>query len=106
MHNYYRVATCVNLDFSPIAFAIGKQMKNRLGKQGLSKQGKLEKGYIKSKYGNSSQIRFLKGHPLIPAGYIRHKNPLGKNGASIATQRVDERKFIGCLVSILKFSHG
>lgn len=47
-------------------------------KQGLSKQGKLEKGYIKSKYGNSSQIRFLKGHPLIPAGYIRHKNPLGK----------------------------
>jgi len=78
MHNYYRVATCVNLDFSPIAFAIGKQMKNRLGKQGLSKQGKLEKGYIKSKYGNSSQIRFLKGHPLIPAGYIRHKNPLGK----------------------------
>lgn len=78
MHNYYRVATCVNLDFSPIAFAIGKQMKNRLGKQGLSKQGKLEKGYIKNKYGNSSQIRFLKGHPLIPAGYIRHKNPLGK----------------------------
>ena len=78
MHNYYRVATCVNLDFSPIAFAIGKQMKNRLGKQGLSKQGKLEKGYIKNKYGNSSQIRFLKGHPLIPAGYVRHKNPLGK----------------------------
>lgn len=78
MHNYYCAATCVNLDFSPIAFAIGKQMKNRLGKQGLSKQGKLEKGYIRSKYGNSSQIRFLKGHPLIPAGYIRHKNPLGR----------------------------
>ena len=78
MHNYYRAATCVNLDFSPIAFAIGKQMKNRLGKQGLSKQGKLEKGYIRSKYGNSSQIRFLKGHPLIPVGYIRHKNPLGR----------------------------
>ena len=38
MHNYYRVATCVNLDFSPIAFAIGKQMKNRLDRQGLSKE--------------------------------------------------------------------
>ena len=71
MHNYYRVATCVNLDFSPIAYAIGKQMKNRLGKQGLSKQGKLEKGYIKSKYGNSSQIRFLKGHPLTAYLYKR-----------------------------------
>ena len=58
MHNYYRVATCVNLDFSPIAFAIGKQMKNRLDRQGLSKQGKLEKGYIKSKYGNSVKSAF------------------------------------------------
>ena len=78
MHNYYRVATCVNLDFSPIAFAIDKQMKNRLGRQGLSKQGKLEKGYIRSKYGGSSQMRFLKGHPLVPVGYIRHRSPLGK----------------------------
>ena len=78
MHNYYRVATCVNLDFSPIAYAIGKQMKNRLGRQGLSKQGKLEKGYIRSKYGGSSQMRFLKGHPLVPVGYIRHRSPLGK----------------------------
>lgn len=78
MHNYYRIATCVNLDFSPIAFAVSKQMKNRLTKQGLNRQGKLEKGYIRSRYGGSDQIRFLKGHPLVPVGYIRHKNPLGK----------------------------
>ncbi|MFB0921255.1 MAG: group II intron reverse transcriptase/maturase [Oscillospiraceae bacterium] len=78
MHNYYCVATCVNLDFSAIAYAVGKQMKNRLGRQGLSKQGKLEKGYIKERYGKSQQIRFLKGHPLVPVGYIKHKNPLGK----------------------------
>ena len=99
MHNYYQVATCVNLDFSPIAFAIGKQMKNRLGKQGLSKQGKLEKGYIRDKYGGSSQIRFLKGHPLVPIGYIRNKNPLGKK-RSINRYTEDGRKEIHKMLGI------
>lgn len=93
MHNYYQVATCVNLDFSPIAFAIGKQMKNRLGKQGLSKQGKMENSYIKSKYGSSGQIRFLKGHPMVPVGYIRHKNPMSKK-RSVNRYTEDGRKEI------------
>lgn len=104
MHNYYQIATCVNLDFSPIAFSVGKQMKNRLGKQGLSKQGKLEKGYIRDKYGGSSQIRFLKGHPLVPVGYIRHKNPLSKK-RSINRYTEDGReeihKMLGINVEIL-----
>lgn len=104
MHNYYRIATCVNLDFSPIAFAIGKQMKNRLGKQGLSKQGKLEKGYIKNKYGVSGQMRFLKGHPLVPVGYVRHKSPLGKKRSiNRYTQsgREEIHKMLGINVEIL-----
>lgn len=78
IHNYYRVATCVNLDFSDLAFGIGKQMKNRLGRQGLSRTGKLEKGFIKERYGKSGQLRYLKGHPLVPVGYVNHKNPMGK----------------------------
>lgn len=78
IHNYYRYATCVNLDFSKIAFCIGKKIKNRLGKQGLTRIGTLEKGYIKECYGKSKQLRFLKGHPLVPVGYIRHKNPMAK----------------------------
>lgn len=78
IHNYYRYATCVNLDFGNIAFCTGKKLKNRLGRQGLTKQGKLENGYIKQYYGKSEQLRFLKGHPIVPVGYIRHKNPLGK----------------------------
>jgi len=99
MHNYYQIATCVNLDFSPIAFAVGKQIKNRLGKQGLSKQGKLEKGYIKSKYGGSGQIRFLKGHPLVPVGYICHKNPMAKK-RSINRYTEDGRKEIHKMLGI------
>lgn len=78
IHNYYRVATCVNLDFSDIAFHIGKLMKNRLGRQGLSKAGKLEKGFIKERYGKSGQLRYLRGHPLVPVGYVNHKNPMGR----------------------------
>jgi len=78
IHNYYRIATCVNLDFSELAFSIGKQMKNRLGRQGLSKTGKLEKGFIKERYGKSGQLRYLKGHPLVPVGYVNHKSPLGR----------------------------
>ena len=104
MHNYYRIATCVNLDFSPIAFAVGKQMKNRLGKQGLSKQGKLEKGYINNKFGSSGQIRFLKGHPLVPVGYIRHKNPLGKKRSInryTESGREEIHKMLGINVEIL-----
>lgn len=104
MHNYYRIATCVNLDFSPIAFAIGKQMKNRLGKQGLSKKGKLGKGYIRDKYGGSSQIRFLRGHPLVPVGYIRHKNPLSKKRSVnryTESGREEIHKMLGINVEIL-----
>lgn len=104
MHNYYRIATCVNLDFSPIAFAIGKQMKNRLGKQGLSKQGKLENGYIRGKYGGSSQMRFLKGHPLVPVGYVRHKNPLSKKRSInryTESGREEIHKMLGINVEIL-----
>lgn len=78
MHNYYRYATCVNIDFSEIAYHIGKKLKNRLGRQGLSKHGQLEKGYIKEHYGKSEQLRFLKSHPIVPVGYVKHRNPLGK----------------------------
>lgn len=104
MHNYYRVATCVNLDFSAIAYAIGNQMKNRLGKQGLSKQGTLEKGYIKNQYGGSGQLRFLKGHPLVPVGYVRHKNPLGKRRSInryTKSGREEIHKMLGINVDIL-----
>lgn len=81
-----------------------KQMKNRLGKQGLSKKGKLEKGYIRDKYGGSSQIRFLRGHPLVPVGYIRHKNPLSKKRSVnryTESGREEIHKMLGINVEIL-----
>ena len=72
LHNYYRYATCVSLDFSRLAHGLRKQMTNRLS--GLKRVGKLERGFIKERYGKSKQLRFLNGHPLIPIAYIQTRD--------------------------------
>jgi len=77
VHNYYRYATNINLDCSEISFLISKTLKNRL-KHRLQKKGEIKIEYIKKKYGNSSQLRFVDGHAISPIGYIRNKVPLYK----------------------------
>jgi group II intron reverse transcriptase/maturase len=72
LHNYYRFATNVSLDFAKIAYASKKSLKSRLKE--LTPNGKLERGFIKEKYGKSKQLRFLNGHPLIPVGYVQTKD--------------------------------
>ena len=72
LHNYYRFATNVSLDFAKIAFASKKRLKSRLKE--LTPNGKLEHGLVKEKYGKSKQLRFLNGHPLIPVGYVQTKD--------------------------------
>lgn len=71
LHNYYRVATNISLDFAKIAFHIKKQMNNRLD---MKTNGTIPKGFIKERYGKSKQLRFLNGHPLIPVGYVQTKD--------------------------------
>ena len=73
MHEYYCIATETCEDFGRLAFSINKQLRNRL-KGDLSRQGTLRKGFIKEKYGESKQMRFLHGRPLIPVGYVHPKN--------------------------------
>ena len=73
MHEYYCIATETCEDFGRLAFSINKQLRNRL-KGDLSRQGTLRKGFIKEKYGESKQLRFLHGRPLIPVGYVHPKN--------------------------------
>jgi group II intron reverse transcriptase/maturase len=72
LHNYYHFATNVSLDFAKIAYANKKSLKSRLKE--LTPNGKLERGFIKERYGNSKQLRFLNGHPLIPVGYVQTKD--------------------------------
>ena len=78
MHNYYQFATHVNLDFRKISRSIVEIEKNRLRKR-ISKKGSLYGfRYINQKYGKSAQIRFVGEKPLIPVGYVQHKNPMWK----------------------------
>lgn len=72
MHNYYRFATNVSLDFADIAFAVKAQLNNRLKE--ITANGVLKRGFIKERYGKSNQLRFLNGHPLIPVGYVQTKD--------------------------------
>ena len=73
LHEYYCIATENCEDFGRLAFSINKQLRNRL-KGDVSRKGTLRKGFIKEKYGESKQLRFLHGRPLVPVGYVHPKN--------------------------------
>ena len=79
VHNYYCLATCVNMDFDKIAFHVRKKLRNRL-KTRLSRKGVIQYNYIEEKYGKSKEIRFIHGKAIIPLGYVQHQNPMWKNG--------------------------
>lgn len=79
-HEYYCIATEVSQDFGKLAFGINKQLRNRL-KGDLSKTGTLKDGFIKQKYGESKQLRFLHKRPIVPVGYAKPKNAQHKRKA-------------------------
>ena len=80
LHEYYGIATEASHDFGRLAFDINKQLRNRL-KGDLSKTGYLKDGFIKQKYGQSRQLRFLHKRPVVPIGYARPKNAKHKRKA-------------------------
>ncbi len=79
VHNYYCLATCVNMDFDKIAFHVRKKLRNRL-KTRLSRKGVIQYKYVEEKYGKSKEIRFIHGKAIIPIGYVQHQKPMWKNG--------------------------
>lgn len=79
IHNYYCIATHVNLDFQTIAFDVKKSLYNRL-KHRLQKRGTITNRYIKEKYGASREVRFLNGHAIVPIAYVQHRVPMDKKG--------------------------
>lgn len=81
IHNYYQIATCVNLDCDKIGYSIIADMRKRLGtgKKGeLKKHGSPLYGYIKERYGGSRQMRYINGFPICPIGYVQTKAPMWK----------------------------
>lgn len=77
VHNYYSIATHVNLDFQKIAFDVKKSLYNRL-KHRISKNGIIKNNYIKKQYGKSQEVRFMGENVIIPIAYVQHRVPMDK----------------------------
>lgn len=85
VHNYYSMATFICHDFHTLAFSVHKSLNTRLGKRlKTAKQVKKRKlgyvipDYIKERYGDSEQLKFVRGYALAPIGYVKHRNPMMK----------------------------
>ncbi|MFD1414687.1 group II intron reverse transcriptase/maturase [Oceanobacillus jeddahense] len=76
IQNYYKIATCVNLDLAKIAYLVGITIYNR-AKSSRSKSGKVSKVYTKlyGKY-NCKKI-FLCNLVLYPIAGVKHKSQMG-----------------------------
>ncbi len=77
IQNYYQYATHVNIDCSKIQRAISTVITNRL-KRRVKKKGMTNRKHILKRYGDSQQLRFVDGYPLVPIGYVQTKNPMYK----------------------------
>lgn len=78
IHNYYRIATNVDIDMQKIAFRIERTFRKRLRKRLKKSTENPQKDYVYKTYGKSKQIRFIKNKAIVPIGYIKHKNPMYK----------------------------
>jgi len=79
------MATMVCHDLHSLAFSVHKSLKARLKRRlKTAKQAKKKNlqypisDFIKERYGNSEQLRFVRGYALIPIGYVKHKSPMMK----------------------------
>lgn len=77
IHNYYCIATHVNLDIHKIAFDVKKSLYNRL-KHRLQRTGSISNRYIQEKYGKSREVRYLNGHAVVPVAYVQHRVPMDR----------------------------
>ena len=78
LHNYYKMATHVSADFAEIGFPIQKMLNGASrNPKGVSveRSGEITSVFIAENYGNSKQMRWIKGRPIIPATYVKHEYP-------------------------------
>lgn len=79
IHNYYKIATMVNIDLNNIHYEILLSMVNRLARYGLSKKGRYtgtDRNILP--YLTTAMMRYLKDRPILPIGFVQHRNPMNK----------------------------
>ncbi|WP_301108340.1 group II intron reverse transcriptase/maturase [Sporosarcina sp.] len=78
LHQYFRTATMISEDMGNIAYEVNACMKDHRMKRRIKKTGVITSDFIKKEYGKSKQLRFISRDPLLPIGFIKHKNPMMK----------------------------
>lgn len=90
MHQYYKKATHISVDFPKINQRIRIVSQNRLE---LQSTGKLPNSHIQKHYAKSKQIRWINNQPILPVGYVKHSyTSLPKSGMCKYTE--EGRKLI------------
>lgn len=82
-HNYYSLATMVSKDMRPLAFSVQKSLKARFRRR-IKTAKTVRKNKIPVKipriieemYGDSQQLRFIRGYAVAPIGYAQFKKPM------------------------------
>ncbi len=78
LHNYFCMATMVSADFAEIAYrATGKRNGVNHNRRciPLLKEGEFQSTFLKERYGESEQCRWMKGRLLVPVGYVQYTYP-------------------------------
>lgn len=70
IHQYYGIATCVNLDCNKIAYTLKPFINHKLPTR---KNGKILNTFIKTKYGKSKEMRWLNNVPIVPLNYVQFR---------------------------------
>lgn len=94
VHQYYSLATEVNKDFHKISFHVNRTMKAKLKARLERPKGQLLKcKAIRERYGKSKELRCIADIPIIPIGYVQHRNPMWKR-TSVNKYTVEGRQEI------------
>ena len=86
IQNYYRIATCINLDCRKIHRRVMTVLTNRLNTESgcqLAREGGAMTDSEKEHYGASQMVRYVSGinRPIYPIAFIKYKTAIGISAA-------------------------
>lgn len=93
VHQYFRIATMISFDLGLMSYRMQGMFKSHKLAKRIKREGHIASPFIKKEYGQSKQIRFIRKQPLLPIGYIKHKNPMMKK-TKINKYTVEGRRLI------------
>jgi hypothetical protein len=81
-HQYYSIATEVSKDFHKISFHVNRTLKAKMKQRLKRPDGKtLKCKAILERYGMSRELRCIGDIPVVPIGYVQHRNPMWKRAS-------------------------